>query len=934
MQTGVLTLPFGSQFYRQASAWIAGKCLHNVDTLWFPAPRQQQAFLKALSGHIDGPIKLPNLRTFSPTLDTWANSNLQFDVLTDQERWSFFVGEVQRQNPDLAMSRVVALASAVQGVVQHLYSHSLTAEHLETLVPENFYSHWAIYAGLINTTFSAYEAHLNSLGKVDPTYATVRWLEEQAKQVIKSGKTHIALGFADSTPAGRRVLRAIIESGGIVIVPGLAQGDLEAELPAAHPQAPLQELLKDLGAGAYQELVPAPVMHDVCKNLFSDKPVEEHCLESVNVAVADSSVQEVEIISTALRAQASRGMVSALVTPDLTLARQVEGRLSGWGIQVDNSAGTRLTETLYGQLVEQFFTAVTQKWRPTAIVSLLTNPLLTSSTWESGLESFDQYVLRGIKPTPGLGNLLSLARRQGQPVQESYAVVTQRLSIVYDHLPAGIEHSLKDWWQGWKQALDALMAEQKGLFAGREHVLGALDEAVKNFSEQSLTALSAASYLSAVLGQVTLRAPASKETQVYIWGPLEARLQELDFVVVGGLTERQWQPSEHPLLNRAQWAELGVKAPIQSGGLVAHDWCYLMAQQKVLLSYSAKDDGGAPSEPARLISRLQGACSKEAYTKLLRKGEAWRDWVRTDRRRGQANYTLPAQGAVDSALMPEKWSATSLSALLNCPYKAYVRWILGLKEKDEWEEPAGAALRGEVLHKIFEELTNPQGEYAWKGVWSQAEKENILAHANQLVQELLPKLVDSLSLALWEPRFHKILPIFIDEVIASAEAGRTIAAVEEGYVESVDNLTLFAKADRVDTVHGKQVVIDYKTGGSLPSAADIFSGRAPQLGVLGTALGCGKVDDVLLERYSPGGSKVLERFSVQEKLPKGTESVTGWLVDVRVHLQNLAKTLQTADTSLPATPGNLQGMAFGGPCSTCRYQGVCRVQEWGGHVDE
>src|SRR4029079_2705984 len=79
-------------------------------------------------------------------------------------------------------------------------------------------------------------------------------------------------------------------------------------------------------------------------------------------------------------------------------------------------------------------------------------------------------------------------------------------------------------------------------------------------------------YRSLLAGRVARpRRPA--HPRLFIWGPLEARLQQPDVVILGSLNEGVWpRPQEaSPWLSRPMAAELGLPAPERRIGLSVHD---------------------------------------------------------------------------------------------------------------------------------------------------------------------------------------------------------------------------------------------------------------------------------------------------------------------------------------------------------------------------
>ena len=83
--------------------------------------------------------------------------------------------------------------------------------------------------------------------------------------------------------------------------------------------------------------------------------------------------------------------------------------------------------------------------------------------------------------------------------------------------------------------------------------------------------------------------------RAFIWGALEARLQHVDTLLMGGLNEGVWPQAgqEDPFLSRSMKAAIGLEPPERRIGQAAHDFQMAM---------------GAPGSGAvALFARQQGA---------------------------------------------------------------------------------------------------------------------------------------------------------------------------------------------------------------------------------------------------------------------------------------------------------------------------------------
>ena len=104
------------------------------------------------------------------------------------------------------------------------------------------------------------------------------------------------------------------------------------------------------------------------------------------------------------------------------------------------------------------------------------------------------------------------------------------------------------------------------------------------------------------------------DVRVRIYGPLEARLQPVDRLVLGGLVEGVWPPETRgdPWLSRPMRHELGLDLPERRIGLSAHDFAQALGAPEVILTRAAKL-GGAPTVASRFVQRLAAVAGEARW---------------------------------------------------------------------------------------------------------------------------------------------------------------------------------------------------------------------------------------------------------------------------------------------------------------------------------
>lgn len=310
-----------------------------------------------------------------------------------------------------------------------------------------------------------------------------------------------------------------------------------------------------------------------------------------------------------------------------------------------------------------------------------------------------------------------------------------------------------------------------------------------------------------------------------IWGPLEARLQQTDLLILGGLNEGTWpaEPAADPWLSRPMRRQFGLPSPERRIGLAAHDFAQALAAPRVVLTRSERVEG-TPAVPSRWLARLDAVAPDHTMKEIKAQGAYWVGWAKALDAPEATRPCPPPRPCPPVAARPRRLSVTAIGTLMTNPYAVYARHILRLKCLDPIDADPGAAERGQVIHDALSAFirscdTDPPddalerllriGEQAFSGLdaWPEAR-------------------------AFWWPRFERIAQWFAD----GEAARRTDVTHSATEVEGVlalqapqGRFLLTARADRIDrAADGGLQIIDYKTGG-VPTDKQIVAGYAPQL---------------------------------------------------------------------------------------------------------
>jgi ATP-dependent helicase/nuclease subunit B len=676
-----------------------------------------------------------------------------------------------------------------------------------------------------------------------------------------------------------------------------------------HPQFALQALLRRIGIGRDEVAAlaaPAPRARYASEALRPAAATErwrglasgdfaqavDRSLTDMTIIEAANAEEEALAVAVALReAVESEGKTSALVTPDRALARRVLAALARWNVAVDDSGGDALADTPAGRFALLAAKTALGGLEPVPLLALLKHSLLrlgaAENTYARGLAALELAVLRGPRPkagTTGLqaalttfrAELAKLRRREASNLHPSELraalgdrdlQAADRLVVELTAALAPLEglrtgsHPFAELVKHHRKAIELLSDDGAGTsvgLAGHDGaaLLTALDElaASEDVAGFQVTLADYPDLFRAAVGDRPVRRPGAPGARVRIYGPLEARLQPVDRVVLGGLVEGVWPPRTRsdPWLSRPMRHQLGLDLPERRISLSAHDFAQALGAPEVVLSYAAKLDG-APTVTSRFVQRL-AAVAGDRWNGVRQRGERYIGWARALDAPAEVRRVKKPAPKPPRAARPTALSVTEIENWLRDPYTIYARHILNLRELDAVDLPPGAADRGILIHGALGEFTK-----TYAGALP-ADPEGVLAGIAQKHFAALQDYPE--ARAFWWPRFVRIARWFagwelerrpdIAALLAESYGTITISLGERSF-------SLRARADRIERLaDGRYAILDYKTG-SAPTDKQVRVGISPQLTLEAAILRRGGFPDI------PSGGSVADLIYVELK---------------------------------------------------------------------
>ena len=874
------------------------------------------------------------------------------------------------------LAQAIRLATELGRFLDGLQTEGVEAGALDSLVPDTYTEHWQETLDFLKIATEHWPRILQDEAKIDPADRRNRLIRGLAQRWQGSPPPYpvIAAGSTGSIPATADLLSVIANlPDGAVILPGLDL-DLDdkawAAIGPSHPQFGMKDLLTRLsvtkdqvaiwpfgeGSGIPQDasarrtllsaaLRPADATED-WRDVIESEPQEiwHSSVRGLTRVDAATSSEEAQAIALILReVLETPGKTAALVTPDRDLARRVVADLTRWDITIDDSAGRPLSQSRVGAFLRLVAEAADTDVSPISVLSLLKHPLcrlgFDRATCRQLVLDFERLCLRGPAPETGIEGLkkrLSVARESAAEEDQSALDDIEHLLLHLDEAITPFITELNTPILSFDRALRLHILSAEQIAVGEDGDPGGLwsgedGEACAGFLSQVLDdgavmpdvpGWAYAQTFETLIEPHVIRPTYGTHPRLFIYGPLEARLQTADVVILGGLNEGTW-PGEarlDPWLSRPMRRALGLQLPERRVGLSAHDFVQLASSPIVYLTRAQRVDG-APTVASRWLLRME-TLLRGAGVKMTEIGScAHLAWARQLGEPGPHTPVPPPTPCPPLSARPRHFSATDIATWIRDPYAIYARKILNLSPLDVIAAEPDQLDRGILIHTILERFVRQFPDTLPEDAYDQ-----LIA----IGEQVFARFADEPSVeAFWWPRFERIAQWFVND----EKARRSAQTISQIYTEAQGilkvgapggDVILTARADRIDQATEGTIIYDYKTGFT-PSVKQVLSHLEPQLALEALILAKGGFDGV--PQGVPAGLAYIQLSGGAEPgalrvITKNTSETKDLLGEVDQGLQHLIAAYDNPDMPYRSRP-RVKFISHEGP-----YDHLARVKEW------
>ena len=931
-------------------------------------------------------------------------------ILAWRNRLPQVVMDIHSESPLIAPASpadAIWLARSLAELIDSVETEARDWGDLKNLQTAEHALWWQLTAEFLQIASAFWPARLEELRRSSPARHQAALLRGEARRIFErehKGPVVVA-GSTGSVPAAADLIAAISAlPEGAVVLPGLdldmpdahwtmvgsaASGGGIDPSSRSHPQFGLSRLLHKLGISRDEVEVLAPPEPDIIlRNRMlsqalapsaatdqwsnwradADKDAVRAAFEDVALIEAANEREEAMAIAIALRlalekpAHGGGESQAALITPDRNLARRVTAELARFGITADDTAGTPLSATPQGTLIQLLLEATLRPGDPVAITSLLKHPLMRIGMEPEALrraaEALELLALRGGRRDMDISTLtplleeqqerqredryppgwrlalpensfiqaLDLARRLGKAVEPLAGALLARRA---DGRGPTAKLTLSEWATRTGRALEAVCAGERGdlssLWSGEagERLASLLGEVIETDGQMEANGPQWIDIVQALATGEAVKPRSLSHPRIFIFGTLEARLQTIDTMILGGLNEGSWpgQTINNPFLSRTMKTDMGLEPPERRIGQLAHDFIMASGTRHLIYSRSLRQ-GSTPTVASRWLQRLLALGGGDLAQRIRARGDQYRLWaseIDTGESQAQAKRPAPKPPA---DLQPTRYSFSEVGRLRRDPYSVYARRILKLDPIAPFNADPGAAERGTLYHAVIDRYTR---ESHIPG--TPAAREAMQRIVDELFDaEHLPPHIDQV----WRPRFVEVGRAFIEwEAHRAPEIRKTVTECSAGWDIPEAGLRLTGIADRIDIKKsGLATIIDYKTGSS-PTCSQARSLLDPQLALEAAALRAGafqsvgslEPDELLYVRLKPG-----DRFKaecVNNEAAKNGKSAIELAEESIEQLTKFVMHLRSGEAGFASRIVPFMQSDYGGD-----YDHLARVAEW------
>ena len=889
------------------------------------------------------------LSPFSPDI------NAIEQAISPEERLFLLAKMIYAQHQDYGIEEIsytqsFSLALDLSHLLDEAELADLSFDKIENIVPEEYATHWQETLKFLKIVTAYWPEILKERGVTDPALRRLSILQKQAEIWKKAPQKQkiVAVGLSLANKGLEGIIQCVSEiENGEIYIEGLDRFLNDEEwknLSLLHPQYEKKELLNllnikredvpDLKSSQnnFREKIISEMMRPP-ETTMKWREVKENSdlqkgLEGIGLIETQNTYEEAMSIALIMReVLQTPSKTAALVTTDRDLARLVQNDLKKYDVEIDDSAGVPLHLTPIAIYLRQILNVLENDFDFPSTLALLKNPYVCigqdAKEFKKQVEAFE---LENRKPAYDEQKV----KVETEKVQKLLIPLFSKLRDLYKKEKVPFKALLEEHiYLAEKLASDRLSTGDNKMWCQAEGKLaaGVLSKLLQTADiAGDIEPFEYSSLLVMLFSRETVRKPYGSHPRLKILGPIEARFNHFDVIILGSFNEGIWPQTlvSDPFMSRSMKTQFGLPMPERSIGVTANDICRLMCSDEVYLTRSEKSYG-TPTNKSRYLLRLETVIQALGLSKKNIENSFYTTLVQKLETSQKVQSCLPPCPKPPKEARPNHFSSSSLKKLIENPYEIYASYILGLKPLKDFNAKPDMRDFGNLVHKTLERFVKVYP----------LELDTLASKVlfDIFEEELIHYDLSSQSKVFWRAKFARLSEWVLEKEKVHRKDLKKILTEIRGQILFENTYILSARADRLEEdIYGDIKIVDYKTGNT-PTSADVHSGFEPQLPLEALILENGGFQKentpVILSKATDliywdlkKNNEISMVNKKKEESPQ--EQVSSLVEEIKEKLKALLTTFDDEKTPYLYAP-NPKHMPTGKD-----YEHLSRVQEWRG----
>lgn len=800
-------------------------------------------------------------------------------------------------------------------------------------------------AKLVHTLWKAWKQQLADENSIDQQQI---YIEKLAHYELPSNIQHVfLLGFKDFSPAEQQWFNKLTTTKKATII---LQGNY-TDNEDYHPDLAIKSLLDNnnqhINVIAYHRNAYESTIDDIYtlndtnilqrakskQQQYSDSPLRE----TLAILPANDTEQEALGIELQIRQWLHEGKTNiGVVTQDRRLARRLRALLERCNIPLRDYSGWALSTTRAAAALERWLECIEQDFNHLPLLDLLKSSFVFSSRENElflyNIYRFEQDIVLHENIASSLYRYQRQIERRSARIDEVWTqAVADDLNSLLESINAAAKplQALQHGKHRPDTFIDALLTSLDSIEMTRvlnddeagQRVIDEIHAMRQALNERQLEInwSEFRNWLGRTLERYNF-VPNTKPAPVHLLDLNASLLNRYDALIIAAADAEHLpgRPAIAAFFNDAVRYSLQLQTSEQySASMYYHFRCLLHAAPKILVTYTASNDGNAhlASPWLECLQHYHAI----AWGNSLN-AQQLQQWLNN----GYAGFSIPDTTCITNViqqypavsceqdLLPLDISASTYQQLINCPYQYFSAHCLGLRATDEIRTVLEKSDYGSRVHKCLQafhaDVDKLPGPFT--NEITKSNRPKAIQCLNDIsLQVFSHDVEDNFQHRGWLNSWQRVIPLYVDWQIKHQLSWQVSETEKEIKDKDSSGFKLKGILDRIDTSEAGIGIIDYKTGNP-PTKIDINNGEAVQLPFYASLL--------------DSNVKRVEYLELNDKL-----KTSGYLEDddLQILIQAQSERLNLLFTQLQ----NGETLPAWGDAKSCRYcdmDGICRQDAW------